>query len=104
MRTKLSRRNVILSSLLAGASLGMPGVRRAALALAQDPAVRIDPTSRELFDTTDLALNGGNGFAGKDNESGALGWGGSYVLQAYLVMYRAHGDTEYLDKLVDQFD
>jgi hypothetical protein len=104
MRSTLSRRDVILGSLLAGASLGIPGVRRAAFALAQEPEAKVDPTSRALFDATDLALNNGNGFAGKDNESGALGWGGSYTLQAYLLMYRAYRDTKYLDKLVDQFD
>jgi hypothetical protein len=64
----------------------------------------IDPTSRELFDATDEALNGGRGFAGRNNETGTLGWGGSYTMQAYLLMYLAHRDTMYLDKLVAHID
>ena len=63
-----------------------------------------DPTSRALFDATDAALNGGKGFIGRNNETGTLGWGGSYTMQAYLLMYLAHRDTIYLDKLVAHID
>ena len=63
-----------------------------------------DPSSRTTFDAIDASLNGGKGFAGRNNESGALGWGGSYTTQAYLLMYLAHGDTVYLDKLVAHVD
>lgn len=34
------------------------------------------------------------------NETGGLAWGRSYVLQAYLSMYRATGDAHYLNKFI----
>jgi hypothetical protein len=64
----------------------------------------VDPTSRAVFDEVDASLNDGKGFAGRNNESGQLGWGGSYTSQAYLLMYLAHRDTTYLDKFVAHFD
>ena len=63
-----------------------------------------DPSSREEFDRIDRAWNHGNAQADKTNEDGALGWGEAGALAAYLLMYRAHRDTHYLGKLIDQFD
>jgi hypothetical protein len=40
----------------------------------------------------------------RTNEAGQLGWGESGALSAYLLMYRAHGDAKYLDKIIDHFD
>lgn len=79
------------------------GVAHAAPAIA-------DPTSRAAFDELDLAFNDGHGYRDETNDkdssglSGKLAWGEAYVLQAYALMYEAHGDTHYLDKMVDHLD
>jgi hypothetical protein len=96
--SKSTRRRFLGGALAASAgAIALPRLLRA-------QARPIDPTSRELFDATDAALNGGKGFAGRNNETGTLGWGGSYTMQAYLLMYMAHREAIYLDKLVTHID
>src|SRR5437762_12594966 len=56
------------------------------------------------FDRMDRRINNGQGYCGSLNTAGELAWGESYILQAYIEMYRATGDRAYLDDLVDHFD
>lgn len=57
-----------------------------------------DAAAVATFDTIESA--GGDWFARATNERGDYAWQESYVLRAYLVMYRATGETRYLDKFV----
>jgi len=59
---------------------------------------------RELFDESDWAIHQGRGYSESLNENGELAWGESYLLLAYMEMYRATGDRLYLRKLVEHFD
>lgn len=55
------------------------------------------------FTRSDNAQNGGRGSS--DNpDSGALGWGESGVLDAYVKLYEATGDSRWLNKIVAHFD
>lgn len=58
--------------------------------------------TREAFDAMVDRLSPGHLEA--DNEAGGLGWGNSYLMEAYIAMYRATGDTAYLDRLVTTAD
>jgi len=55
--------------------------------------------NRALFDKLDKSINNGDGY--KTGRGGILAWGESYIMLSYMQMYRATGDTYYLDKLVD---
>jgi len=55
--------------------------------------------NRALFDKLDKSINNGDGY--KTGLGGILAWGESYIMLSYVQMYRATGDTYYLDKLVD---
>lgn len=66
---------------------------------AQPPADLFTP---EAFDKLDQSVNNGNGY--KSGNAGNIAWGESYILIAYVEMFRATGDTRYLDKLVDHAD
>lgn len=63
--------------------------------------------SRATFDELDERYHEDGGLLGETNdsdgseESGLLAWNESLVLQAYLYMYRAAEDVEYLDAFVD---
>lgn len=57
-----------------------------------------DPCDPATFDALDAA--GGDWAMYATNETGAYAWQEAYVLRAYLAMYRATGDTRYLDKFV----
>jgi len=59
---------------------------------------------RELFDDNDRAIHNGRGHSESINENGNLAWGESYILLAYMEMYRATRDRLYLRKLVEHFD
>ena len=65
---------------------------------------------REIFDEFDGRYHEDGGSYGETNdsdgssESGLLAWAESYVMRAYLLMFRAHGDTAYLDSFVDHTD
>src|SRR5205085_3053791 len=43
-------------------------------------------------------------FSEYDNKTGLLAWGESYLLTAYVEMYRTTGDAGYLQRLVEHFD
>ncbi|MFA7466638.1 MAG: hypothetical protein WCY82_00005, partial [Desulfotomaculaceae bacterium] len=45
-------------------------------------------------------VNNGNWQKDANNDSATLAWGESYVLDAYVTMYEATGDTYYLDKFI----
>lgn len=59
---------------------------------------------RELFDRADRSISGGKGYSEHTNENGDLAWAESYILLAYMEMYRATGDRDYLRRLVEHFD
>src|SRR5579872_2467853 len=69
--------------------------------LAVAPAPE-DYTAR--FDNMDERINNGRGFSESLNGSGTLAWSEGLILQSYAEMYRATGDTAYLDRLVAHFD
>lgn len=60
------------------------------------------PFNREAFDRLDRSINNGNGY--KSGSGSDIAWGESYIMLAYVDMYRATRDTYYLDKLVDHAD
>jgi len=69
------------------------------------PAMAAAPPSlRSTFATTAAfdAMDGlhGNRYVYTDNWAGDLAWGASYVMEAYVTMYEATGETKYLDRLV----
>jgi hypothetical protein len=59
---------------------------------------------RGRFDRNNMAINGGKGASDSRNDQGNLAWGESYMLTAYVEMYRATKDPVYLRSLVDHFD
>lgn len=59
---------------------------------------------RALFDRFDSAYARVRESRESDNSRGLLAWGESYLLQAYIQMYRATGDTAYLRKFTTHFD
>lgn len=75
-----------------------------------DESATIRYSAREAFDRADERFHENGGLLGATNDSdgssssGSLAWGESYVLQAYLLMYRAHGDESYLDEFVEHAD
>jgi hypothetical protein len=64
----------------------------------------LDFATREAYDRADLNFNDGNGAKTQTDESGALSWQQSYLMHSYVLMYRAHRDLYYLDKLIDHAD
>lgn len=58
----------------------------------------------QCFDAFDSAYRSGNGREVPDNSKGRLAWLESYLLQAYMEMYRATGDRRYLRSLCSRFD
>lgn len=59
--------------------------------------------SMNSFMATDQSINFGNGAIDK-TQGGAIAWTQSYVLGAYMDIYDATGDREWLDKVIDQTD
>ncbi|HZP84503.1 MAG TPA: hypothetical protein VFB21_22905 [Chthonomonadaceae bacterium] len=59
---------------------------------------------RADFDRSDQAIHEGRGYSEEQNKGGELAWGESYLLMAYMDMYRATGDADYLRHLVAHFD
>src|SRR5579872_4399732 len=59
---------------------------------------------RAEFDRSDQAINAGRGYSESRNNNGELGWQESYLLMAYMDMYRATKATTYLHRLISQFD
>ena len=54
------------------------------------------------FDSMDQTLQEGEGYSNYTNESGALAWGESYILEAYLDMYEGTKEQKFLAKFVRQ--
>ncbi len=61
-------------------------------------------TSRIRYEEANASINGGDGYKSSNNENATLAWGESYIMMSYMAMYRATGDTEYLDRLADHAD
>ncbi|MFI6388915.1 hypothetical protein [Nonomuraea sp. NPDC050540] len=81
------------------------GAMALGLPLTASPAGH-DYTTRETFDLFDKVFHD-SGLTGQPthtNELGALGWGQSYVLCAFIRMYEAYKDTHYLDRLIHNAD
>lgn len=57
---------------------------------------------RLRYDDAEAAGPGGDGswYRDSDNAAGLLSWGTSYAMMSYLVMFRATGETHYLQRLV----
>lgn len=53
------------------------------------------------FEKFDFVINRGEGYSQSTNESGALAWGESYLLEAYLDMWEATQDERYIKKFAD---
>lgn len=51
----------------------------------------------------DVSGNAGKGYS-ESASSATLAWGESYLLNAYVKMYRSTRNTRWLDKIVDHFD
>lgn len=90
-------------ALAAGAGLASTGL--VSLAGTASASGR-DYTARETFDYFDETFHDGERVGQPDhsNEAGALAWGQSYVLAAFIKMYYAYGDTYYLDRLIHNVD
>lgn len=69
---------------------------------AENESIRMEPPGLEglikQFAVFDKAINKGEGYSDADS----FAWGESYLLEAYLVMYEATGETGWLDKFVTQ--
>lgn len=57
-------------------------------------------TYGNAFFKFDNALNDGDGFSKFNNFAGDLVWGESYILMAYMAMYRSTGNLYYLRKVI----
>jgi hypothetical protein len=75
-----------------------------ALACSGHPSAASGPAlfTREGFDQLDRSINNGDG--NKSGSASNIAWGESYIMIAYVEMYRVTGDTYYLDQLVDRVD
>jgi hypothetical protein len=69
---------------------------------AEPPAAPRDYAQPTTFDALNLSWKGGAGNSGSSGDG--LVWGGSYFLQAYLLMFEATGDRRYLSTFVAQAD
>ena len=56
------------------------------------------------FDSMDNSINKGDGYSTYTNEMGTLAWAESYLLEAYLDMYEATGNSKYLASFVKHAD
>lgn len=72
-----------------------------AMATTADLTEDLDYTSREAFTVAERAYLD---LGVENNEASAYAWGESYYLNALLLMYRAHGDPQYLDQFEDRLD
>lgn len=101
-----NRRDFMQRAAIASGSLGLfPAISYSDVASAnQSSGYRYD--SRRTFDELDERWHESGGWKNETNDStssgrsGKLGWGVSYMMQAYLYMYQAYGDTYYLALLL----
>jgi len=56
------------------------------------------------FNAGDQSINNGNGWKNYSNNGNYLSDSESYVMRSYNQMYRATGNTSYLDKMIDHAD
>ncbi|HEY6737929.1 MAG TPA: hypothetical protein VI076_03700 [Actinopolymorphaceae bacterium] len=104
----VGRRRLLLGTAGAAATLGVfrrPDIASATTTGPAGHSTTTDYATRGAFDALDRGYRGGHG--NKDDlndEQGAVGWGESYVLQAYLLMYQTYRDRYYLDKAIDHID
>ncbi|WP_052667008.1 hypothetical protein [Nitriliruptor alkaliphilus] len=77
---------------------------RGALASPALAATSLDYTTPTAFAAFDAAYQSGGQGPDNNNEAGALAWQQSYALRSFVVMYLAHGDTSYLDRLISNVD
>lgn len=106
LRTAVGRATSFVATLPSGERDAAWQSFRAAL-LAADPALGAAALARDLraeFDRSDAADHDGRGGSESLNTNGELAWGESYRLIAYMEMYRATDDRDYLRRLVAHFD
>ncbi|NED94997.1 hypothetical protein G1H11_06690 [Phytoactinopolyspora alkaliphila] len=84
-----------------GLSAGALGVSVAGPAGASQT---LDLTTPAAFDAFDAAYQSGGQSPDNNNEAGALAWQQSYALRSFIMMYLAHGDTDYLDRFIGNVD
>ncbi|NEE04640.1 hypothetical protein [Phytoactinopolyspora halotolerans] len=100
----MSRRSFVRNAGLltaGGLSAGALGAVTTGPAFA---STTFDYTTPEAFDAFDAAYQSGGQGPDNNNEAGALAWQQSYALRSFVMMYLAHGDTSYLDRLIDNVD
>ncbi|HLS64285.1 MAG TPA: hypothetical protein VK060_12960 [Ruania sp.] len=98
--TTLSRRALLVSGAGAVAALAGRSPAAATSGRAGSPE-DLDYTSPEAFAVAEQAYLD---LGVEDNEDSQYAWGESYYLNGLLLMYRAHGDETYLDKLEARID
>ena len=97
----------LISSAAAGVTV--PADQRSSVSASREPTTTITipatikPDYLTLFRKFDRALNDGDGVSNMDNSHGHLAWMQSYLMQGYMAMWRATGDTYYLDAISNQF-
>jgi hypothetical protein len=103
VRSGYTRRNFLRSTGMVAAgsvAAGALGFSSARVASASE----LDYTSREVFDLFEAAYQENGIGPDNNNEAGGLAWQQAYALDAFVKMYVAHGDTYYLDRLIDNVD
>lgn len=110
VRSPLSRRLFLRTMSMAGATTVGVAVSNGQVRARADQGDHPHPTSRAAFDQLDSSINNGNSVKDETNDkdssglSGKLAWREAYALEGYALMYQAHRDTYYLDKMVDHID
>lgn len=97
----VTRRRILGMGLVAASAAGL-GLTHSAPAYA-DPN---DYTDRAFYDAAEanFYLNGTAKPSSLNQDNGKLAWGQSYVLQSYMIMYKAFQDPAYLRLLVRNAD
>ena len=100
----LPTRRVFLSRALgASCALAGAGALFAGRSFASPSTGESTDISQALFDRIDQLRNG-NTPPKPHNEDGQLGWGEAYTLSAYVLMFEATKNTQYLDRFISRFD
>ena len=93
-------RRALFASGAGAFALTLAGPGRA-VATTADLTEELDYTSAEAFAVAEQAYLE---LEVENNEASGYAWGESYYLNALLLMYRAHGDAQYLDQFEDRLD